>query len=423
MKLTPATTLAAAAIIGVAGFFVGRLSSPESSDAKLAQEVQAAVQRQSPRTSADGTGRVRETGGETLGSASDRQAVRHQKLEEILRGENALDRNRALLAFIDQLAPGDFEAAIAHFRTLGLTDDRLGEYSLLLTAWAKVDPLSALEDATKNTSGNFASSTILASWATTDPDAALRWAQENHQGAGANPFLIGVIRGIAETDPARATELLAGMPFSNERGQALEGIMQHILKQGPQAARDWISALTDDRLREGAVMRMSEQMASIDPQGTADWLLAHPGQAASRRLDDVYNTWASANETAALDSFSALPAGESRTNALRGVIDALAEQNPQRALAVMDQYPSDVNDGVLQTFIRSATQSDPNVAVSAIPRITNEGQRNNAYRRTLDRWMRQDTEAAVAWVQQNPLPENVQQRFFRQVERLRERSQ
>jgi len=422
MKLTPATTLAAAATIGVAGFFIGRISSPESSDAKLAEEVQAAVQRQSPRASENGTGRTRETG-EALGSPADRAAVRHQKLEEIMRGENALDRNRALLAFIDSLAPGDFEGAIAHFRALGITDDRLGEYSLLLTAWAKADPLSALEYATKNTPGNFASSTILASWATSDPDAALRWAQENHQGEGANPFLIGIIRGIAETDPARATELLAGMPFSGERGQALEGIMQHILKQGPQATRDWILAITDDRLREGAVMRMSEQMASIDPKGTADWLLANPGQAASRRLDDVYSTWAGSDETAALNSFAALPVGESRTNALRGVIDALAGENPQRALAVMDQYPNDVNDGVLQSFIRNTANSNPTIAVSAIPRISDEGQRNNAYRRTLDRWLRQDSNAAVAWVQQNPLPENVQQRFYRQIEQMQERSQ
>jgi hypothetical protein len=130
------------------------------------------------------------------------------RLEAIVRGENALVRNRSLLALIDQLAPGEFEAAVAHFRSLGLTEDRMGEYALLLTAWAELDPTAALIYARENTQNGFATETILSAWATKDSEAAVRWAQANHQGDGANPYMPGIIRGIAASDPARATAAL-----------------------------------------------------------------------------------------------------------------------------------------------------------------------------------------------------------------------
>lgn len=179
----------------------------------------------------------REAGADEVRGKRMRTSEKLAKMEEIVRGENPLDRSRSLLALIDQLAPGEFEEVIAKFRELGITQNRLGEYSMLLSAWAKVDPLAALEYAKVNTQGGFASNTILATWAASDPDAALRWAEAAHDGNGANPYLAGVIRGIAELDPARATELLAGMPFSEQRGEALAGMMQHILKQGPDASR------------------------------------------------------------------------------------------------------------------------------------------------------------------------------------------
>ena len=408
MKLPPATTIAAAIFIGTVGFIVGKLTSPGSHDATETADPQFVSLRSSSRTSdaADHTtGTSKHSRPDSVRSAS--AADKLKRLESIVRGENALDRNRALLAYIDQLAPGDFEAAIAKFRGLGITESRFSEYAMLLTAWSQVDPTAALTYAQANTRSGFAATTILATWAASNPDAAIRWAQANHTGTDANPYLVGIIRTLGATDPARASELLTGMPRSNERGEALDAMLPHVLAQGPEAARTWISALTDDSLRNGSMMRAADQMAQTDPKGTADWLLANPGEATKRSLDNVLATWASSDKAAAVAYYEALPKGEERSNALRGVISAISSQDPAAAATMIDRHAADVTDGALQTFVWHSFGSDPALALNYVSRISDPGNQERMYSRTLDNWLNRDPASAQAWMQQNALPENV----------------
>lgn len=404
MKLTPVTALAALVLIGVGGFMAGRVSSPTSSEKDQASPAETRSTRSAARNS---SGNGTETTSSSRGARPERDAKlssqdRLARLESLMRGENPLERNRALLAYIDQLGTGDFEGAVAHFRSLGLTDERLGEYSLLLTAWAQADPLSALAYAKENTSNDFAAGTILTSWASTDPEAAIRWAKANHEGDGANPYMPGIIRGIAESDPARATELLTAMPKSVERGKALDFILPHLLQQGADATRAWIAAITDDSLRNGAMMRSAEKLAATDPAGTVAWLLANPGEATRRRIDDIYSAWSKKDEQAAWNSFNTLPAGEARSNALRGMITSAAVQDPKAAFSLMDRYPADVNDRLVQNFVWHSFGNDPATAVAAIARIGDEKQRDQMYRRTLDAWQKEDPASAEAWLRKNP---------------------
>jgi hypothetical protein len=416
MKLTPLTALAALVLIGFGGFMAGRVSSPASPSAGPDASAEARPTRSAAREASTSLAETKRSArqataekSETGGTTADRLA----RMEAIVRGENPLDRNRALLAFIDKLAPGDFEQVVANFRSLGITDSRLGEYSLLLTAWAQADPLSALTYAKKNTSNSFATETILTSWATTDPEAAIRWAQADYTGDGANPYMPGIIRGLVESDPARATQLLAGMPRSEERGKGLDYILPHLLKQGSEATRSWIAAISDETLRNGAMMRAAEKLAATDPAGTASWLLANPGDAANRRMDDVYSAWANKDQQAALSSLNTLPAGDTRSNALRGVVSSVAVADPKAAVTLMDQYANDVTDRVVQNFVWHSYGTDPALAASQIARIGDEGRRDEMYRRMLDNWIERDAASAQAWIASNPLPQSVRDRIAR----------
>ena len=415
MKPTSLTILAALILIGAGGFMAGRISSSGSSAAShdnAGGRKSSRAFSQSAGTAADGassrkSARAERPGRAAAGSASDRLA----RLEAIVRGENPLDRNRALLAFIDQLGPGDFEAAVAKFRALGITDNRFGEYALLLSAWAKADPLAALAYASANTRGGFATSTILGSWAFTDPEAAIRWAETNHKGDGANPYLPGIIRTLAGADPVRATQLLTSMPRSQERGEALDAMMPHLLTQGADAARAWIGALKDDALRDGAMMRSATQLAAIDPAGTATWLAANPGETSQRMMDDVYSVWAGNDLQSALSSISSIAGDENRSNALRGVVNNLANTDPKAALALMNRYPNDVSDRMVQQYVWHSFGSDPSSAVNQIARISNEGERNQMYGRMVGSWLNRDPSAANAWLRTNPLPPAVQEQI------------
>ena len=401
MKLNPTTALAALILIGGGAFMAGRVSSASASPQPPAGPTETRSSRSSVRDSsvlAAAPPRTTRPAHGAKETAKDRLA----RLESIVRGENPLERSRALLAFIDQLGPGEFEDAVAHFRSLGLTDSRQGDYSLLLSAWAQADPMSAIAYAKENTDDEFASQTILTTWATNDPEAAIRWAQSQHEGDDANPYLPGIIRGLVATDPARATELLVSMPRSVERGTGLDFFLPHLLQQGSEATRAWIATLKDDSLRNGAMERVAKQLAATDPAGTVSWLLANPGEASRRRLDDVYGAWARQDEQAALSSFSTLPAGEARSNALRGVISSVAAGDPKAAVSLMDRFPNDVNDRVVQNFVWHSFGNDPAVAITAIARIGDDTQREKMYRRAFGAWKENDPSAANAWLGKNP---------------------
>lgn len=417
MKLNLPTILVALAMIGAGGFIAGRVSSPaprnssENSPTGTRGRIDSgsgsASETPDGRKSARATRPERGAGAGSMAKSADRLS----KLEPIVRGENSLERTRALLALIDQLSPGDFEAAVANFRNLGMTDQRMGEYSLLLTAWAAADPLKALEYAKENTREGFATDTILSSWAAKDPDAAVQWAKANFDGTDANPYLAGIIRGISASDPARASELLASMPRSEERAKGLDAFLPHLLQQGTDATRSWIEGLSDEALKNGAMMRVANELANADPAGTASWLMSHPGEAQQRRMDDVYSAWAQKDQQAALNSLNSLPAGEARTNALRGVITSIATEDPKAAVGMLDRYANDVNDRVVQSVIWHTFGSDPILAASQISRIGNEGERNRMYERAIGNWMENDPGSAQAWMASNPLPEAVLKRL------------
>jgi hypothetical protein len=416
MKLKSTTTLAALVLIGVGGFMAGRISSPADKDAAGNGADGSKISRpQASSVSASEASAARKAQRPTRperGEMSDKLG-RLARLEAIVRGENPLERNRALLAFLNQLGPGEFEEAVAHFRSLGITEARMGEYSLLLTAWAQADPTAALAFAKENTRNGFAQDTILTTWATTDPEAAIRWAQSNHEGEGPNPYLPGIIRGLAQTDPDRAGELLTSMPRSDERGKGLDFFLPHLLQQGGEAARAWISALTDDSLKNGAILRAANQLAETDAPATAQWLLDHPGQGAQWRLDEVYDVWAKANPSAAMSAYQALPPGEMRVSAFRGLMQNATNQDPAAGVALMDKYPNDVGTRAVQQFVWSSFDKDPALATSQIQRITDTGEQERLYRRTLDAWLDRDSAAAEAWIANNTLPPSVSERLAR----------
>ncbi len=405
MNLTPTTALAALALIGVGGFMMGRISNPGPDAADLVKTADVRNTR-SPGRDLATLSETKPLSRSSKPSISSETAAKTRltRLEAIINGESPLDRNRALLSFIDQLAPSEFEETIAHFRSLGMTDERLGEYSLLLGAWAQVDPTAALTYAKENTQGGFATNTILTTWASHDPEAAIQWATTQFTGEGANPYLPGIIRALAETDATRAYELLTSMPMSTQRAEGLDFMLPHILRQGAEAARAWIAGIQDDSLRNGAMLRAAESLAALDPAATASFLIEHPSEATNRRLDNVYSVWGKQNLSAAVSSFQALPPGSNRSLALSGLIGSVTVKSPEEGLALMNQNPADIDDRVVQRYIWHSFDKNPQLAASQIARITEPEARDKMYRRALESWMQEDATSAQAWIQSNPLP-------------------
>ncbi|QJE97832.1 hypothetical protein [Luteolibacter luteus] len=425
-------TIAGAVVLASAGaFFAGRMTAPAGN---ATADKSAAESQMSGKSSRRSLG-----GGESSGSLSGaRDGARGEakgatargeaavaKMEEMMRLSDPMDRNKAWMEFINSIDPAEFESIVASFRGLGMTNTRMTEYSMLLSAWAKKDPLQALAYAEANTGNRFARNTILSTWAASDPDGAIRWAQEHFNGdeEDGNPWMIGVIQGLAGTDPVRASQLLTSMNFSEERGEAMAALLPTILAQGPEAAQAWATAITDDNLKQGAIGRVAEALAAKDPAGTAAWLAENPGEAAQRSMDNVLSTWMEQDKDAAMAYYKTLPSGDVRTNALRGVASSLALENPQAAADFLDQNAAYANDRVYQQFAWSSFGQAPDLAANYIGKITDAREQERMYDRMIGGWMRRDFNAATNWINSTSLPTNVSERLHRRVQQMQERQQ
>lgn len=412
MKWNAITVSATCIIIGLGGFMLGKLTGKNTGLSEQDRLLESSERMIQQRSTSGGTDSIARENANRPNRPSQQRGdtTFDQKLvnmEEIVRGENALDRGRSMLEWIDSLAPEEFEAAVARFRSLGLTEARMGEYAMLLTAWAEVDPVSALAYTTENTSGGMATGTVLSAWASRDPEAAIAWAKSNHQGDEANPFMVGIIRGLVGSDPARATALIQEMPFSAERGEALQAMMPHLLKMGSDSAKKWISELSDERLRDGAVARFAEELAKQDPAGTASWLMANLSDTSVRSMDEVFSEWAKVDPASAVANFESLPEGDARSRALRGLVMVDARNNPQAAADLMNRFPADVTDRTVQHFIWNSFENAPDVAANQIALIQDERSRNRMYERALDSWLDRDQAAAQTWINSANLPASV----------------
>jgi hypothetical protein len=411
MKSTLITS-SLALTLGLVGFFIGRATQPADADAE--QKISTTSSRRMMMESAANQNSQTPSANRKKNTASDASKTRSalDRRADLQKINDPMERTRQWLLLVDSLQPNEFEAFVAAYRAEGISPERMSEYAVLLTAWAKVDPLTALDYATKNTGNPFARQTILSAWAGVDPDAAIAWAKSNHQGEGGNPWMVGVIKGLAFQNPELASSLLQQMPRSVERGDALNQLLPALISEkGMDGTREWITSLQDSALKEGAMTRFAERTIQTDPAGTADWLIANPSQATNRMLDDALYVMADRNPQEALDYFNKLPAGELRSNGLRGIINATAIKEPQQAVALMNAHSADVTDRLVEQFVWHSFRQDPAAAVSQIERLTDPGQQEAMYLRTLSRWMERDQNAATNWANNHPLPDSVRKRL------------
>jgi hypothetical protein len=410
MKLPPLNVSAICIFIGLGGFILGKITNgnPEVSEHdRLLETSERLFQQRSIEGETDSNKRERSNHPnrptQQRGSKSLDQKL--NKLEEIARSSNPLSRGRAMLEWIDSLAPEEYEAAGARFRSLGLENSFYGEYSMLLDAWAKVDPISALNFASAKKKGfSMGTATVINQWASRDADAAIAWAKSNHEGDATNPYMAIIIKGIAASDPDRATALLQELPRGSVRNTALHLMTPHLVEMGEEGAKKWISELGDDNLRSGAIAELAVAYARNDPARSATWLLENINERTIGSFDDVYSRWAEVDPAAAISHFENIQDRNVKSRALTGIVLQDARKNPQATADLMNRFPNDLTESTVQNFIYSTYLVTPNLAVDQIGKLQSEVARNHMYRRTLSSWLQRDEVAARNWINSANLP-------------------
>jgi hypothetical protein len=310
-------------------------------------------------------------------------------LKSVMEQKNPVARMQGFLDVLAGLGPGEMPDAVTVLKDMGGSSGK--ELSLMLHQWAQMDPASAAGWLSESDDGRFkgwAGRLVMEDWAQRDPLAATAMAEtlgKTIKEGENNPWLSGVIRGLAENDPRSAGVLTQKLSYGEERGDAVEQVVDSFFTSDPggDAAREWAESLpdTDPRLKAGVTARVADALAKSSPEKAAEWVADLPEGSRSRAMASVAGRWASKDPNAAGTWLDSIPA------------------SPERNEAVVN-------------FAWTVRREDPEAAMIWAGTITEEEQRNETTYRLAREWVREDPESAKAWVGQSALPENLRQRLL-----------
>lgn len=207
---------------------------------------------------------------------------------------------------------------------------------------------------------NHLSPALMESWAKKDAVAALNWCQENLAGSGLAQAVSGVVKGVAEKDLVRASELVAQMDPGAARAQAAATVANQWIpglssdKPVSQQMISWLSGLDPDSCRR-ALYPIIWSWATTDAKSMA----AFVGQASSDRIPEytdsvVARQMARKTPVQALEWAAALPDGRG----LSAGATAFAEWRDwqsETAMKWLDDLPA--NDPRREPFFQKAIET------------------------------------------------------------------
>ncbi len=401
-------------------FLVGKTSSETKETASASQAASSTINSRSTArgSSSERQERKQNRRGGSRSTEKPSEAQLEELADQVRDLKNLSDpiaRAEGFLALVRDLGPDEFQAAVAAYREGGINNEQFGEYSILLTAWAQVDPLNALDYASENTGTPYARKTILAAWAKTNTEAAVAWANENFDNRGdenrANPWIVGVIEGIATTDLGRATQLLEELPFSRDRGTALDAIFKAVSATGNEDTKLWISQLTDPQLKQGAASRLAGELAKEDPQSAAEWAATLGDEVLTRSAATIVNQWAETDLNAARDWVGAQSTEVIAASGPNLVQQMIQDEDIATASTWLGNFEGNpAFDSSIKSLVRYSLTDSPTVAADWIMKLTSEQDQERTFHRVLGNWMRQDREGAIDYINNNPTPESITRR-------------
>lgn len=327
---------------------------------------------------------------------------------------DTFSRQRALMNFLDDLAPEDFEEVANEFGEQIHYDNGNSEMALLFQAWAKTNPLAALDYIERNPRAARNRDEVIATWAGSDPSAAERWAISKHDGDGVNPYMAAVVRGIALQDIDKAYELTGSMVEGRERGQAINFVSRALLMKGNETAFEFSESIEDGHLKGSFVSIISENLARTDPQAAADWVASmKDGTIQNRAAGEIAQRLARQDIGKATEFVSSLQP-EARSKAAAATIPTMSRDDIAGTAEWVSTLAGSPNyDIVVESFVWSCDERAPEQSAAWIRAVADPQQQTRLYYRMLSGWAKKDAGAVKSWVAENEVPAAVRKRFSR----------
>ena len=303
--------------------------------------------------------------------------TRKQSRENLLRKVGSSDPLEQMSAFVELCQDLDDETISAMIEAYEKKDWKGIDAMLFLNyftyAWAKHDPIAALEwSKTRDPflEQDLVSEAMLSGWASVHPQAALTWARENEnrrdkEQKRGNDLLIGVIKGMAETNLAGATELMKELNYGLYLDKAASTLVTAAWAKGEQTAIDWVGKFPEGKARNSAYEALGKRLIREDLNRAVEWVDS---------MDESKIKTKIARETAkamvirspekAADWVARMPLGEARSASMERVVSEWVEQDPVATAEWLNQFSSDQQiDGALAIFSHQIAKKDPQSAL------------------------------------------------------------
>ena len=301
---------------------------------------------------------------------------------ERMRSNNPLIRLEAFSELLQTPGADSIGGAISAFQELPEGPGRFSELRMLAYSWAQIDPPGAIEwmEELDGLEQRIGTGTVLDSWARVDSASAIAWAKEKFEGQGGdeNPYYIGIVSGMAESDLVGATELMTSLPYGRVRGRAASVIFERTWQMGENTAMQWAENLPEGSLQSFAFSEIGKKIAREDMNRAIDWVDGmEESEVKAAVSEDVAERWARNNPVEAAQWVENMPEGEARSESMEEVVTQWARKDPIATAEWLNQFPSgELMDEPIQRFVREVVRKDPEIALTWAESIVNQERRN-----------------------------------------------
>ncbi len=343
---------------------------------------------------------------------------------------------------IGVIAETDPARAKALLREFPDTAKGAGAYTLF-SAWARRDPLDAIEIAYQLGEGSArlqALQIIGSTWAASDPQAAESWVNTLPAGKMRDQLWMALLLQKTQENPQAAMESLTRADVRESvRMQGMQTILMTWGRQDRDGALAFLLEESNRKLNQNVLPSLMNQWLDSDAPAALAWLRQHGPEAGGTPLLEQLARMAShQSPQTALQLLDELPAGETRTqlfgqaaNSLaeqdlgaaqaqwakmppgperdqfqQGLITGMATQDPERAMREVDALTAGpMQDQLRQNLIRTLVDVDPKMAIDWAQRAPEKSQ-GRLFGAAVTMWANSDPYAASSWLASLPAGAN-----------------
>lgn len=220
----------------------------------------------------------------------------------------------------------------------------------------------------KNT--NELSAAVFTRWAELDPQGVITSARTSGDQYYRYRAMSAGFDALAQKDPAKAWE--AASAFGPLKGEAQRSVIYALSSKDPAAAFKFAA---DIKSRQGswAMSSVIGSWAEKDPQAASAAALSLPlGQTRTQALQGLMERWAGSDYQAATAWAASLPSAQERVGAMTSALGALSQTDPEKSLQLLDSADVGTNRGqIINQAIGAIALRDFDAAMAKVSGFTN----------------------------------------------------